>query len=336
MIESTPNGFNYFYDFVQRAKMGAVPYKLLFFPWFVDRSYRDAAGVPENEWTDEERVVARKAATHGVALDGHQVAWRRRRWAELVDDGGRSKFAQEYPEDDQTCFVSSGRPRFDVERLNGLLAECGATPLVERRQVDGTALTLKVWEKPAPGESYILGADSAEGVSAGDNCDACVIERRTMRKVASLWGKADLFVYGAELVKLARAYNNALLAAERNGVGIATLKAVEGYPNLFYATSEDGRVKDVPGWETTSATRPVMVDRLAEFYRNASATQVRDTDEIGEAMAFVIGSRGRAEAANGAHDDKVMGRGIALMARDLSSAPVGELKRTREWSARQR
>jgi hypothetical protein len=162
-----------------------------------------------------------------------------------------------------------------------------------------------------------------------------VLEWRTRRKVAQVWGKADPWQLGKALVGQAERYNHALLAVERNNAGIATLHEVEGYGNLFYPVDELGNVAEKPGWVTTSATRPLLVDACAQFYREARAEQVC-ADEIGEAMSFVIGSRGRAEASAGAHDDLVMARGIGLMVCGVASPPVVERQKARGWNPAQR
>jgi hypothetical protein len=329
VIESTPNGFNYFYQLWRDAKTGVFPYTPLFFPWYLDGTYRKAgASIPQDEWTDEEKIVAEKALGYGVVLDGAQVAWRRDKWAELTDESGISRYPQEYPDDDQTCFMASGRPRFDVGRLNAILPAAQARRPMVVQPIVGTQMTLREWEAPEKGAHYVIGADCAEGVSAGDNNNACVIEWKSGRKVADMWGKAELFQYGDELVKLAKRWNNARLTIEINNMGIAVQKRVEEgrYPNLYFATDEKGYPVERGGWRTDAQSRPVLVDALAQFYRQASAEDVPDADEIGEAMAFVIGAHGKAQASAGAHDDKVMARGVALMARAAWRPVTGEVR----------
>lgn len=335
VIESTPNGFNFFYSMVKDARTGALPYRFLFFPWFVDSTYRADVGVPVNEWTAEEMVCAQKAALHGVTLTPEQVAWRRMKWAEMAREGGGSAFLQEYPEDEQTCFIGTGRPRFDNEHLNGVLPSAEQRKPIRQTVVEGTNLMMKVWEEPVSGGFYVVSGDTAEGLSAGDNCAGIVVEWRTRRKVAQVWGKADPFQFGKALVAMAELYNHATLAPERNNAGIATLKECEGYGNLFYPVDETGNVADKPGWVTSARTRPLMVDACAQFYRTATAEMVC-ADEIGEAMSFVIGNRGKAEASQGAHDDLVMARGIAEMVCEQVYPPSAGTSKARGWNPAQR
>ena len=317
-IESTPNGHNHFYALWREAKAGISPFKPIFFPWFIHPEYSRTPGIPINEWSDEEKVAAAKGITWGVTMTPEQVAWRRWKIGTLkAADADRNTFSQEYPEDDETCFLFSGRPRFDAEILNGMLA--GANDPMRSEKARDSQLTLKVWGEPQAGESYVIGADSAEGLSAGDYSCAKVIDWRTGANVATLYGKADPFVFATETVRLARRYNDAILAIEKNHPGPAVIsKAVElGYGNLYWHVDERGRRAERPGWSTDSYWRPQMVDELAQFIASAPAACFPDSSEIGELLAFVVNSRGKAEAAQGAHDDQVMSAAIALMVRKL-------------------
>lgn len=305
-IESTPNGYNAFYQMVKQAEAGDGPYRLIFIPWFVHREYRLSRAVPETEWTDDERTCAQKALTHGVVLDGAQVAWRRAKQAALG-----ALFLQEYPEDTQTCFLTSGRPRFDNRKLNEMLAR--ATAPAESSAVPDSQLTLRLWEQPRPGELYVIGADAAEGMAAGDYSAACVLHWASGRKVADLHGRASVFRFADALYALGMRFNAAVIAQERNHPGPAVLARLEEkrYPKLF---THEGKAE--PGFVMDSYWRPRVVDALDEAVSSAPETFV-DAEEVGEMMAFIINERGKAEASPGAHDDRVMARGIAQLVRTL-------------------
>jgi hypothetical protein len=59
-------------------------------------------------------------------LDDDQIRWRRGKQREL-----RDRFAQEYPEDDVTCFLASGRCCFDIGALMGAQARIASEPTPE-------------------------------------------------------------------------------------------------------------------------------------------------------------------------------------------------------------
>lgn len=324
-IETTPNGFNHFAQMVNEARLGANGYKLIFLPWYVHDEYRLSEAVPADEWTADEQALADKAkALAGVTLTGGQVAWRRAK-QKTLSQGERDTFAQEYPEDEYSCFLASGRPRFDLQALNRLMARCVA-PVRTVAQPDNL-LTLRVWEEPIDGEYYIIGADSSEGLAAGDNDAACVLKWSTGRKVASLHGKASVFGYADALAALGRNYNNAVLAVERNHPGPAVVARLNagGYPNLWRMRREDGTVANEVGWSTNAASRPLAIAHLDALLIAADVALsigiFPDKAELGELMQFVMSSQDRAEAAAGAKDDLVMARAIAEMVRKQWQPP---------------
>lgn len=104
VLESTPNGAQgFFYEKCMEALSGDSIWKLHFYPWWWDAKYRIALAPDEvMEYSDEERALVTK---HGLSFE--QIKWRRSKRREL----GRL-FAQEYPEDPITCFLTSGNSYF--------------------------------------------------------------------------------------------------------------------------------------------------------------------------------------------------------------------------------
>ena len=334
-IETTPNGFNHFAQMVNEARIGSNGYKLIFLPWYVHDEYVLGDAIPDEEWTDDEKALATKAkALAGVTLTGGQVAWRR--WKQqALSQGERDTFLQEYPEDEYSCFLASGRPRFDLATLNGLLSSSKA-PTREERLKD-SQLTLRVWAEPKQGEHYIIGADSAEGLSAGDNDAACVLQWGTGHKVASLHGKASVFGYADQLAEVGKRYNNAVLAVERNHPGPAVLARLSagGYPNLWRMRREDGTIANELGWSTNAVSRPLAIDLLDQLIVQGGAERFCDKAEIGELMQFVMTDANRAQGAQGAHDDYVMARAIAEVVRKQWQPPrAGQQLRGASWAQR--
>ena len=115
---------------------------------------------------------------------------------------------------------------------------------------------------------------------------------------------------------LGRYYNNALLAVESNGCGIATLQRLKDmeYINLYHQTKINRLTKEegeVPGFKTTLTSKGTIIGNL----KNAI-----DHEEIGvpavsvlqELKDYIVTDSGKTEAAPGCHDDSVMALAIGL------------------------
>ena len=312
-LESTANGFNVWHKMCQDARMGQSGYQLIFLPWYSNPEYARTPGVARQVWSEDERALEVKALLHGVKITAEQIAFRREKQRDL-----QGNFLQEYAEDADTCFLLSGRPRFNNDRLAGILARC-KLPTLTRRE---GALTYREWEKPEAGELYIIGADAAQGLSAGDNSIGRVTKWSTGRQVAELAGKADPFTFAAALDKLGRQWNNAIMNVERKESGIAVVAKLEElhYPRLFYYLGADSKLDARPGLDTNSRTRPICIDAVAELVED-NPDAFCNAEEVGELMRFVIGDSGKAEAERGAHDDRVAALWCSEIARQQTRPP---------------
>ena len=133
IVESTPDGAGgCFYEEWQKAgETGMVRH---FFPWWMERRYR-AKAVDAATLTEEERdLVAR------MRLDLEQIAYRRQIRADF-----RGLARQEFAEDEESCFRTSGESVFELdvieERLKGM-----REPVERRRNGE-----LEVWLPPVRG-----------------------------------------------------------------------------------------------------------------------------------------------------------------------------------------
>ena len=74
------------------------------------------------------------------------------------------------------------------------------------------------------------------------------------------------------------------------------------------------------GWPTTSKTKPIMIDALAQTFRERRGW--RNTALIGEARTYVVKDNGDTAASGNLHDDRIMAYAIAEMLR--RHAPPGQ------------
>jgi len=237
---------------------------------------------------------------------------------------GASSAAQECDCD----FLTSGTGVIDAVVLEKL-RKLNCIEPVEKRGIDSN---MWVWEQPNYSKDYIVCADVGRGDSA-DYSAFHVIELETLTQVAEYKGRINTKDFGNMLVSVATEYNDALLIVENNNIGWATIQQIidRDYPNLFY-TSKDLQYVDVQhqvtnkhyreekkmvaGFSTTSKTRPLIISKLEEFFREESVV-VRSNRLIDELLTFVY-INNRAEAMRGYNDDLVMSFAIGLWVRDTA------------------
>jgi hypothetical protein len=237
---------------------------------------------------------------------------------------GPKKAAQECDCD----FVSSGETVIEPETLM-FYKETYIQDPIEKGGFDGN---LWKWEHPDYNKSYMVVADVARGDGA-DYSTCHVIDIINATQVAEYKGKVDTKDFGNFLVALSTEYNDALLVIENANIGWATIQQVidRAYKNLFYM-SKDLKYIDiqhqmtnkyrseerglVAGFSTTSKTRPLIISKLTDYFREKSVI-VRSSRLIDELFTFIY-MNGRAEAMKGYNDDLTMAFSIGLWVRDTA------------------
>jgi hypothetical protein len=264
-----------------------------FLPWWFEPEYT-AEPVPESEWTAEERKLNARAW-----LNGGQIGFRRR-----MEAGFRGLARQEYAEDADECFLSSGDCVFDLKLLDARLRELTEPPVSR----DGGELL--VWYPAVAGREYLIAVDPAGGGAEGDFSAAQVLEAGSGLQCAELRGKLGTLELARRAAALGREYGAATLVVERNNHGsgvLAYLKSVCRYPRIFAQDGQDG-------WLTSSLSRPRMIGALASALVERPGL-FHSRRLLRECRTFVRLRNGRTGAQAGAHDDCVMAMAIGLAAR---------------------
>ena len=264
-----------------------------FFPWWMERRYR-AEAVDENSLTDEERGMRER-----LGLDLRQIGFRRRIRADF-----RGLARQEYAEDAESCFRTSGESVFEIEAIETRL-ELAPEPVARRRNGE-----LEVWLPPVPDKHYLVAVDPAGGGSEGDYSAAQVLELEKGLQCAEFAGHVGGLELARLVTDLAREYNRAWLVVERNNHGSGVLALIEtvcGYGKIY---QQGGQA----GWLTTSMSRPAALGRLdAGLVERPECFQSRCL--LAECRSFLRLPNGGSGARPGTHDDRVMAMAIGLGAR---------------------
>jgi len=326
VLESTANGLGgWFHRAWVGAEKGENEWTPLFYPWYTDPSYRIALEDGEAlDYTDDE---ARLVRVNGLAPE--QIKWRRER----ARARGRL-FAQEYPEDPISAFLTSGLLFFQPDVVQSYAPHCkpplpvsalAALPNAPGRDILAEVV---VWHPPEPGRKYTIGADVAEGIPGADLSCAAVLDDLG-RQCAVLHGYWRPEAFAAKACALGLWYNTALLAIEANNHGHSALNTAMNtvrYPRLYYHRDYDQRLgeKRKVGWQTSTKTRPLMLDHLAEAIHDG-AMEIHHREFLEECLTFANSTGDKYEARPGYHDDTIMAWGIAWEVRAAAPIPAGTM-----------
>ena len=274
VIESTPKGQNEFYELYHEAKKGGITSKwtAIFVPWFIFDEQFSVKAPAEFRMTREEKSLMRDYTRARKAYDGQpvtidQMFWRRQT-IETVYRGDEDRFNQEYPSDDEECFLITSKSVF--RENSKFLAACvreateaaietwsgykyGGVPLKvsgpikakfhAERVAQGHSVKLSgcrfapdphgkwlLWEPPVEGDAYVVGGDPASGLSEdGDPLTMCIFNVTSARQVGEYSNsKITPERFADEMAIAGHLYNNALLIPEVNNIGYVVLSRLIG------------------------------------------------------------------------------------------------------------
>lgn len=290
--------------------------------------------------------------------DAGQIAWRR---ATIASECGGSEdlFDEYYPEDPESCFLSSGRPRFDMRalvelesRAMGQVWQAGTIDL----QSSGAALfspsgamghgPIVMREPPREGFRYIVWCDPATGedqtesddpdrhsigvLRVGYTQDGTEMPDAVVARVAApYYGEAD---DTANLIEgLSKLYGDALVVLEVNmGLHILEhlkLRGVPLYKREIIDPHDRENTRYMWGWKLKDRDqRRTVIDSLAIAIRDR-AIDPGDPHLISEMKTFIISKNGKEEARGGCHDDDVMGLAMAYYCRGAATLYTGNTRR---------
>jgi len=320
---------------------------LVFVPWFaIDRYVREFDGEQarmefaaalENKVFDPDTMAwvesDAKKLQRKYKLSLEQLHWRT--WAiENKCSGSEEKFRQEYPSNVEEAFLSKGSNLFAKTLCDDLESHC-ETPIVMGNVVDRAGKSrikknphgnFSLWEKPDENQLYFITVDPGGGIKPShekDNTepDPTSIDvwlRRDGKQVAQWHGHIDYDLIADVVYLIGRMFFMAPACMELMNHGYAV---VANLKNMHYPMYE--AKPGEPGYLTTKATKPKMVDDLLLMTKN-SDLQIMCRETVSEMRTF-IEENGKYHAAQGCHDDRVM---TAAMASQMMTLMPDRLRRT--------
>ena len=226
-------------------------------------------------------------------------------------------------------FLASGNTVIDVDTLK-FYKETFIRPPIEMR---GPNKELWIWERVNYKKTYLLCADVARG-DGSDYSTAHILDVETMTQVAEFKAQLGTKDFGNFLVGLATDYNDALIVIENSTIGWAAIQQIidRNYANLYYTEQPMKYIdpnkqkninkinaiekKSVPGFTTSPTSRPLVINKLEEYFRNRDFMLYSERT-LNELYAFIWNGQ-KAEAMKGYNDDLVLALAIGLWVRDTA------------------
>lgn len=310
------------------------------------------------DWLSDSRTCFRCGSGDllPVILDDSQIYWYREKleYHREMDRGKRNansvkKFYQEMSVAPLQGFQITGLQAFTDAAMQRVMTDVSAPSYVgsfdeskkfhynDRRDPSGIGEcsicghdhsldATQVWELPRPGEKYVLGVDTSEGLANGDFSVGVVFRLGRMfepdEEVCVWRARADTDEIARNCFLIGSAYNNALVAIEV-GTGDGTLSQYKltsafGYSNIYWWKHFDSdlmhmRTKKM-GWVTNRNSRRMLFAHFNSWLTHGYCT-VRSQNFLEEARTCVKDDdEAQARAERGKFDDEVMATMIASLA----------------------
>lgn len=238
---------------------------------------------------------------------------------------------RQYPRNENDAFMLSGALFFDREALEWYRKNI-RRPVMRGQFVQNNLRTfdwmnlrdgiIEVFEAPVEWRKYALAIDCATGRGA-DYTSMGIIDLETGTMAAELHAKIDAARAHVQAYALAKWYNTAKVAIERQGGYGESLimlfrdgsRGLPPYGNMYRHTDStrgNKPVADAYGIPMGATVRPSIVNGLAEWIRARGWPWVSSglMDEMGTFAYQETGTSPR--ALEGCHDDRVMMSGIAV------------------------
>jgi hypothetical protein len=276
-----------------------------------------------------------------------QIAWWWERCAEHGWDVGKVK--QEYPTDADSCFLASGRQRFDSARMleiKKLLPAYSCTwghlvlqrhtesqqPPIFMRDADGDpGAWLQVWRQPKPGSSYIACVDTCTGQAHGKNPDAhaaLILGRDHPGSAVYLAARIrpardEVAEFAYQLARMAL-YYQAIIATEVDNSGLAIISELQHYPVNQWRRQDyvSGQTTNELGWKTTAQMREVLLSEVARrvlCHADPREGLIITCPHLWTQLWNFILLRNKWQAGGKFHDDDIFALGIGLVLIDQAT-----------------
>lgn len=205
-----------------------------------------------------------------------------------------------------------------LQRIGGALEDPKAE---EERQKRIEALSaaldlpgLLLFEVPAVGAEYVLGADPAEGNPESDESSSTVLNRITGNQAAVLSARIEPSVFASYIEKLCTLFNAAQAMVERNNHGHAVIMWLLDNSSVHVMYGHDGK----HGFSTSSLSKSLLYDEIVKTLREGD-TMIRDDETYLQLQSIEAATL---RAPEGLHDDRAMSYCLANTSRPRQGSGI--------------
>jgi hypothetical protein len=221
------------------------------------------------------------------------------------------RFAQEYGLE----FLASGRSVFDQNMIRDQRKNVLNVGDKNGEWIVSEDRGLRIYSKINPGDMYVFGVDTSEGIEGGDYSTVTVWNRRTGEEAGFYRGLIQPDKLGTQLNEWGRKFNNALMVVEVNNHGLTTLTVLKQlmYPTLYFRRAQFETIgeaySDRLGWKTTKLTRPLLMDDLSQAVRD-NLLIIHSKETLDEMSVFIYDKNNNMVPSGTAHDDCIFSAAI--------------------------
>ena len=330
-MESTAEGstgsfYDMYYDALKNKNKGIEAlFNVEFYPHFYNWTWDDMeldrfTEIIPVEMMEPNNDINWKSYQQTHNLTDKEMTYYYTRWLSVKRDLDRLN--QEYPTTIEEAFVASGKPYFDVRKIVNCKARVQTPEYYDIINYEVSKVNmgpLFIYQQPEKNKRYVVGVDTAEGLSDGDYSTCTVVDVDSKEIVAIYQEQIPPIEFKDVVLAVGRYYNKALLAIESNKDGIWVNDEVErsGYENIYYRQRIDDVTRQVSktfGWRTDKNTRDAMLTEMRAVFTEKDFLVEPLLDEM---QSFVRNSRGKPEAMSRKHDDLIISTAIAYMVSKL-------------------
>jgi hypothetical protein len=311
-ILSTPNGEdNPFCEVYRAAKEGTAVgksvFKHHFYPWFIHPEYimyKDDPFCLEGDDEDplpnlmsDEALLMRVLTEHYRfnELDAMaKLRWRRYKKHEVASMRRSGDtvllFEQEFPEDDESCFLVAGDQAYSSDVITDKVRQCIPAPTekaiiaTDPMTKSTVSATLDIWHDRIEGYSYVASIDPGKGKTSESVGHVWHFEDGytdkegkeippIMQHCATLAGFYDEWEMALLMKEVGHYFNGAVIAPEDN---LDIVSHLRDYPDLYWREDvRTGKMIRAVGWQTNMSTKPYMITEVSRHLEHIDSQDIR-------------------------------------------------------------